>query len=328
MSDGLESPKKSCPPLTTESILYVIAVVSNPAQFQTRYRLFQEFCERMKQEKQVVLVGVELQQGLRPFVTDSTIKLRTKHEVWAKENLINIAVRHLPQNWRYMAWIDADLEFKNRNWVADTISQLQAFKIVQLFSHCIDMGVKDETLQVHTGFAYAYYNEGVNNLPKKYGNYMHVGYAWAITKEAYNSIGGLMEFPILGSADNHMAHAFVGEVDSSLNKNLHPNYILLCKIFQDRCNRHIQKNIGFVHGTILHYFHGNKIDRKYQDRWNILVDNQFDPLVDIVKDCYGLWQLENMKPKLRDDIMHYFRARNEDSNTMPVEYKYVKAEWI
>lgn len=323
-----ESNFRQIVPLTSNAILYVIAVVSNPARFKRRYQLFNEFCDRMKYEQQIVLVTVELQQGSRPFATDATIKLRTDHELWFKENLINVAVRELPHDWEYMAWIDADIEFQNKNWVADTINQLQTFKIIQLFSHCVDLGVNNETLQVHTGFAYAYFNGEINSEPKKYGNYMHVGYAWAITKDAYNKLGGLMEFPILGSADNHMCHAFVGEVDLSLNKNLHPNYILLCDIFQQRCNRHIKKNIGFIHGTIMHHFHGNKADRKYQDRWNILVNNNFDPLVDIVKDCYGLWQLEDNKPKLRDDIIHYFRERNEDCNVMPMSYKYVKGSWI
>ena len=62
--------------LTSKAILYVIAVVSNPARFETRYRLFNEFCKRMKHEKNVVLVTVELQQRARPFITDSIIKLK------------------------------------------------------------------------------------------------------------------------------------------------------------------------------------------------------------------------------------------------------------
>ena len=32
--------------------------------------------------------------------------------------------------------------------------------------------------------------------------------------------------------------------------------------------------------------------------------------------------------QFRDEIIRYFRERNEDSNTMPVDYKYVKKEWI
>jgi len=313
--------------ITVKSKLYIIAVISNPAKFNTRYKLFNEFCERIKNENNIVLVTLELQQGLRPFITDATIKLRTNYEIWYKENLINIAVQHLPSNWEYMAWIDADIEFQNKNWVSDTIDQLQTYKIVQLFSHAIDLGIKKETLQVHTGFAYQYVN-GETWKEAKYGNFWHPGYAWAITRKAYDDIGGLMEFPILGSADNHMSLSFIGMVNRSLNNQLHENYKTLAYIFQDRCERHIKRNIGFVHGTILHHFHGNKVDRKYQDRWKILIDNKFDPLRDLKKDCNNLWQLEDIKIKLRDDIIMYFRQRNEDSIDMPCEYKYVKGKWI
>lgn len=314
--------------LIHKSPLYVIAVVSNPARFQRRYQLFKEFCERIKKEPQVVLVTVELQQSARPFATDATIKLRTDHELWYKENLINIATSYLPKDWEYMAWIDSDLEFQNKDWVRETLEQLQTYKVVQLFSHCIDMGVKYETLQVHTGIFYAYCNGEKYVTPKKYGNYFHVGYAYAITRKAYDSIGGLLDFAILGSADNHMALALLGLVDESLNKNLHSNYIKLCKIFQERCNKNIKKNVGYVNGTIMHHYHGNKADRRYTDRWSILVNNKFDPLVDVYKDSNGLWQLDNTKIKLRDEIIRYFRVRNEDCNVMPMDYKYCKGNWI
>jgi Pyruvate/2-oxoacid:ferredoxin oxidoreductase delta subunit len=314
--------------LTNKATLHVIAVVSNPARFERRYKLFNEFCERMKNEKQIELMTIELQQNSRPFITDSKIKLRTDHELWFKENLINIAVRHLPKNWEYMAWVDSDVEFQNKDWVRETLDQLQTYKVVQLFSHCLDLGIKHEALQVHTGIFYAYCNGEIYNPPTKYGNYFHVGYAYAITRQAYDSIGGLLDFPILGSADNHMALAFIGIVDLSLNKNLHSNYKLLCHIFQERCEKNIKRNVGYVHGTILHHFHGNKVDRKYQSRWQILINNKFDPLVDIYKDANGLWQLSDNKPKLRDDIIRYFRERNEDCNTMPMDYKYCKGKWI
>ena len=313
--------------ITDNSILYVISVVSNPARFNTRYRLFNEFCERMKSEKNIVLVTVELQQKSRPFVTDSTIKLRTDHELWYKENLINIATKYLPWDWEYMAWIDSDIEFHNKNWVKETIEQLQTYKIVQLFSHAIDMGIKKETLHVHVGFAYQYVN-GEEWREAKYGKFWHPGYAWAITRKSYNDIGGLMEFPILGSADNHMSLSFIGMVDKSLNNKLHENYKLLAHIFQERCEKHIKRNIGFVHGTIFHHFHGNKVDRKYQDRWQILIKNNYDPLRDIKKDSNGLLILEDDKIKFRDDIIMYFRQRNEDSVDMPCDYKYVKGNWI
>jgi hypothetical protein len=310
--------------------LDVIAVISNPCRYDTRYRLFNEFCCRMKRNPTVRLTTVELQQRSRPFVTDATIKLRSSHEVWYKENLINIAVQNLPDDWEYVAWVDADLEFQNKNWARDTIEQLQAYDIVQLFSHALDLGPNGETLTVHTGFNYLYVNgEQMSNYtpgsPYKNG---HTGYAWACRRSAYDAIGGLMEFCILGSADAHMAMAFIGKVEKTLNKQLHENYKELCRIFEDRCESHIKRNIGYVQGTINHNWHSCKSLRFYQDRWMILTANQFDPLRDIKKDAKNLWVLESNKPKLRDDIRLYFRSRHEDSIDLHQDYSFTKKKYV
>ena len=314
--------------ITCKSVLYVIAVISNPARFARRYELFVEFCERMMLEDKVKLITVELQQGCREFVTNSTIKLRTTDEIWYKENLINIAASHLPSDWEYMAWIDADIEFQNKKWATETIELLQTYKVLQLFSHAIDLGPKQETLQVHSGFVYQYCNGEVWSLPNKYNKLWHPGYAWAITRKAYDDIGGLLDFGILGAGDHHMSLSFIGLVNKTLNKNLHEHYKLLCNIFQEICEKKIKRNIGFLHGTILHHFHGCKTDRKYVDRWEILVINKYDPLRDIVKNSSGLYRLTDEKNKLRDDIINYFRQRNEDFKRLTCDYKYVKKDYM
>lgn len=313
----------------TEMILYVIAVVSNPVQYKKRYQLFLDFCERMKSTPQIELITVELQQGRREFVTDSLIKLRTQDEIWIKENLINYAVQYgLPQDWKYMAWIDTDLAFENVNWVSETLDRLQTYKVLQLFTHVIDLGPNYEVLEVHTGFAYQFVNgESSQFQNSKYGRFWHPGYAWAITREAYNQIGGLIDFAILGSADNHMAMAFIGEVERSFNHKLHPNYKQMCLNFQKRCDEHIKHDIGFVHGSLRHYWHGDKKNRKYRERWQILVKHQFDPLYDIKKDHNNIWQLENNKPRMRDEIRGYFRGRNEDAVVVQQGYTFVKSNW-
>jgi hypothetical protein len=313
--------------LTNRCKLYVIAVVSNPARFAKRYKLFQEFCDRMACEEYIELVTIELQQKHRPFVTDSLLRFRTNDEIWYKENLINLAIKYLPSDWEYVAWVDTDIEFQNKDWALETIELLQTYKVVQMFSHAIDMGERKETLHVHTGFAYQYVN-GETWRPAKYGCQWHPGYAWACTRSAFDGVGGLIDFSILGSADNHMALSFIGLVEKSLHSSLNPNYKLLCKIFQERCEKHIKRSLGFLPGTILHYFHGNKPDRQYQDRWKILINNDFDPLRDIVKDYRGLYQLQDDKIKLRDDIIMYFRTRNEDVNVVNSDYKYVKKHYI
>jgi hypothetical protein len=84
------------------------------------------------------------------------------------------------------------------------------------------------------------------------------------------------------------------------------------KIWQDRAAK-LRKNIGYMSGMLLHYWHGKKKDRGYKSRWQILIDYMYDPEFDIKRDWQGLWQLNENKPGLRDEIRKYFRERNEDS---------------
>lgn len=295
-----------------DEILYVISVVSNPVRYKTRYKLFNEFVARMKKESRIQLITVELQHGEREFVTDATIKYRTTHELWHKENMINKAVELLPFGWKYMAWIDADLSFNEENWVDETFQQLQHYEIVQLFSHAIDEGPNGEFIQVHTGFGYQYARGIEWKPPAKYQKFWHPGYAWACTRKAFEGMGGLVDFAILGSADQHMALAWIGKVSHSYNVNIHENYKRLLDEYQRRCEKTIRRNVGFVYGIILHKWHGSKENRKYKERWTILVENKYDPIADIHRDYNGLYQLDEDRIDLRDDIRHYFRARNED----------------
>lgn len=315
---------------TDRVVLDVVAVVSNPVRFQRRYQLFNEFVERMKLESNVRITTVELQQNCRPFMTNATIKLRTKDELWHKENLINIAVQNLPVDWQYVAWIDADIEFQNKNWVRDTLEQLQTYDVVQLFQNAIDLGPTGETMLVHTSFMALYVNGEPMNNYSKHKNYKngHTGYAWACTRKAFNNFGTLPNYCILGSADSHIALALIGEVEKSLHPKLNENYKKLLRIFQDRCERHIKRNVSYVNGTINHFYHGGKSSRQYSSRWCILLNNDYDPLADIKYDSNSVLQLEDKKIKLRDEIRKYFRSRWEDDNMLREDTQFSKAKWI
>lgn len=309
--------------LTTASVLDVVAVVSNPARFSKRYSLFEEFCERMRANPRIRLTTIELQQRARPFATSAKLKLRSKEEVWFKENLINIAIKSLPSDWEYVAWIDADINFFNTSWAEETIDQLQTYSVVQMWTHAVDLGPYGEILQVNTGFMYQYVHK--QTFDPKYGNYWHPGYAWACRRSAYAAMGGLMEFPILGSGDHHMALCLIGEHSKGIPKGIHPNYIKLVEIYHERCEKGIKRNVGYVRGSIAHFFHGDKKNRKYWDRWTILSKNNYDPLEDISYDEHGLIKLNPDKIGLRDDIRKYFRERNEDSSDIMQDYKYTKS---
>lgn len=79
------------------------------------------------------------------------IGLRTKDELWLKENLVNVGVQRLPHNWNQVCWLDGDVHFVRPNWVGECIHKLQhggttdrAF--LQMFSHARDLGPNYEML--------------------------------------------------------------------------------------------------------------------------------------------------------------------------------------
>jgi len=292
--------------------LYVIAPLSNPVRYHSRYRLYQQFEKHMLSFPNLKLITSEVAFGDRPFETEyhpNHIHLRTDHEIWHKENSINIAISRLPHDWEYLAWVDADLQFINLNWVEETIHQLQHYAIVQLFQDAIDLGPKNNFLRKHTSFGYQY----VSNA--SYGpnyTFWHPGFAWAATKTAINQMGGLIDWAILGAADHHMALAWIGQAYKSVPKNISKGYLEELLTYQKRCETNIKRNIGFVEGTILHAFHGKTVDRRYVERWDIITQNNFDPRLHLKRDSQGLFQLDH-SIKIRDEIRTYMRGRNEDS---------------
>lgn len=317
-------------PDTLEHPLYVVTPVFNGRRFRTRWKSYQDFKLHMAQTG-AILCTVELAYGQRAFaVTNANnplhVQLRTSNELWFKENMINLgmqAILQYDQNARYLAWIDCDLAFQRPDIANETLHTLQHHPICQMWSQAVDLTPGYEILQSHRGFAYCY--QWPDKVPPKsedpyyYGKgapgktiFWHPGYAWACRREAWDAFGGLIDFAVLGSADSHMANGFIGEIESSINEGLHPRYKEMLRIWGDRCDRAIKRNIGCVPGLVSHYWHGPKVSRRYVSRWKILIEEGFNPDVDLFRDAHGLWQLSDRNYKLRDRIMAYFQQRNED----------------
>jgi len=325
------SNKYRMPDLNLLTNFYVIAVMTNPERFKTRPRLFKEFMLRMNKYGANLYV-VEGVFGDRDFeVTEASnprhIQIRTNSEVWLKENLINIGISRLPANWEYVAWIDGDIDFVRPDWMEETVHELQHHPVVQMFEDAVDLGPNHQIIATHKGFASCYktgvpYKRGKagkagETLGYYYGkngpgSYWHPGYAWAATRHAINTFGGMFDCAIAGAGDHHMACALIGEGKASVPSKIHPNYKKYVLAWEERALR-LHKNIGYISGTIYHYWHGKKRDRKYKDRWSILIDNKFNPSADIYKDWQGVWTLYPGHEKLRDDLREYFKSRNEDS---------------
>ena len=345
-----------------EQTLHVATAYSNPLRWRTRRELMNDFRRHMQASPNVVLHVGELAYGDRPFeVTEGTgssgdmgstggagsyassvftassacslsadLQLRTTHELWHKENILNLVIQRFPHDWKYGAIIDADFHMTRHDWALEAIHQLQHYDFVQLFSTYTDLDRDRRPYRMNQS-AYSQYLRGDDStdlklllrqasaLPpysvpggSKPGIIGATGGAWAFRRSAFDAVGGLLDICILGSADWHMAFALLGVVNPAAElKRAGKPYVEAILQWQERAAV-LKRNVGCLENHAVHFWHGSRNHRGYGDRWKILRDNDFDPRTDVFRDWQGVWQLTCNKPKLRDDIRAYFRSRRED----------------
>lgn len=320
------------PKLEGNARLHVAAVYFNHRHFQNLLTNFQRFVRHME-DLGVTLHVVEVVLNEAEFEVTSAenphhVQLRAKYELFHKENLTNIAfanaVKLYGEQVKYLAWIDADVMFFNSNVVQDTIDQLQRHHVVQMWANALDMDprgrpirFKDTKDSIVESFGFCYQNYGLKSRQRGgYSTLWHPGYAWAIRRDTWERGGGLFDISILGAGDHHMAWAFVGHAHMGIHGGTTDNYKkrALERLYQMK--HVVNGDLGYVDGTLLHYWHGRKGSRKYVERWSVLVDNKYEPDSDIYYDEHGLLQLTERNPNLRDGIRSYFAQRNDDANTL------------
>lgn len=302
-----------------DETLYVILPYFNFCGSTTRYNLFIAFVEHIRKYENIKIIISEattsdkydLPNNINGIFQHHGYKLN--NQFWCKENLINLAIAELPRNWKYVAWIDADITFLNDNWVVDAINKLKEYNFIQLFQTAVYMGPANEAIKIDNSFGYMHQASKQEwRSDHKYG-FWHCGFAWACNRYAYDKTGGLIDFSILGSGDHHMALSLIQKVELSCpnNPRLHPaflarlkNYEALVKIYK--------LSLSYIDGTILHHWHGRLEDRKYIERWEIFYEHGYNPDEDIVKNEKGLIDLTDVGTRMKEDLEIYFIERNED----------------
>lgn len=320
------------PELKSDNTLHVIGVISNPVRYHSRYRLFHQWAKEMVNTPNVELHVVESVHGDRmaecyPEVVEGEapsynyLSVRTSEEIWLKENLINLAVRHLlPKDWKYVAWVDCDIHFRNPGWALESIHQLQCYQIIQPWSDALHLSFDGGILEHSQSLGYRCAKGmkiAAHNKPKHvtiddvYGS-GHTGFAWACTRYFYENVEKLIDFAILGSADANMAWGCLGDIQQTVNGHMSKGFKEAMNRWQKKAVRACHKLIGYTPGRIEHNFHGPLRGRGYSSRWQILVKWQFDPFEDLRYDAQGIHHLVG-KPGLAQAIMKYNRSRIEDS---------------
>lgn len=294
--------------------LAAVTCFYNPAGFHTLRANYDQFAEQFEADTAPPLFTVEIALSGQDFsipAGDRVLQLRAKHPLWFKENAINIAAtRHdfIPDEFTAIAWLDCDLIFENPDWHAIAAEKLRDVPAVQCFRTITHLDRNGEPQQTRKGVV-AHLAE-LDHMPAAYGDHPPGG-AWAAHREFFERFR-LYEGNVNGGGD--------AMVHSAMMQNMEPGYLrlfeneLLESHFQkwaEPVARHVRGQVDFVPGHIRHLWHGDKVNRQYKERCELLAD--FNPETDIHhNEKTNLLEWATDKPEMHRRHVEYFEKRKED----------------
>lgn len=222
--------------------------------------------------------------------------------LWQKERLINLAIERLQTEMEYVAWIDHDLLFENPHWLDIGIDMLRSrCDVVQLFSEVAYQDQSGGIIQRRRGSVASLQTTGDigDTAP---------GGAWMARVDWLRSVGGLYDRNICGGGDATFLHAVTKCKTTYIDRQA-PRLRDDCLAYAER----VSASVGYVPGAVRHLWHGDRANRQYLSRDEILVAADFDPVRHLRINADGIWELTEAAPAgLADQIAEYFANRRDD----------------
>lgn len=300
----------------------VITSYFNPARYRTKRQNFDVFMEGMAKLNAQVRV-IELAFGDDDFelkTAENVLQFRGKDIMWQKERLLNVAVSQLPPGITKVGWFDADLIFKEPDWLERTSEALEQSVVVQPFSHAVrmDRGNQDDgTGLLYESFASVFVRDPSLSRTRLFNLHGHTGFAWAARRD-FLAHSGLYDACLTGSGDHLMAHAFAAAVAKSpcIPHMIGPSPAYGRHFVQwaIKARDAVGGKLGVVPGRILHLWHGDLGDRRYALMNKQFMSFGFDPDAHIRVGPDGLWEWSGAPERMRQWARDLFHSRNEDGD--------------
>jgi hypothetical protein len=298
------------------SDLAVIACHFNPCGYVRPLEHFQRFTTDMARAG-VAFYPVELAYDDDEYVLGGRVlrlrALRSRALLWQKEALLNAVVREMvPRETKYVAWVDADVQFLNPRWVERACEELESRSCVaQLFgqAHWADAESELGSVAISScGRHWSTRDSRWNDFTRS-----HPGFAWAARADWLREVG-LYAHMATGSGDTLMTPGFTGRPlrewhDSQLNSATRAHW----ERWTHQARARMTGEFGYVEGSLVHWFHGSVKDRDYRKRWGYIKAHDYDPSRDVVIAPGGwLEWSEHASRALIETVTAYFPARRED----------------
>jgi hypothetical protein len=265
----------------THSEAVIIACYYNPTYNPYRLKAFNEFYNSIKHLNHRIVECVIGDAKPELPQTEFITRVSTNTTLWHKESLLNGIIAKLPAELKYVFWVDADVIFKNKNWMQDAVAQLQKNHVVQLFEYCVHLeqdllspdfnlnnakltcGTANRHPKVWRSFGANHVN-GTSGLDN-YDKHGHVGFAWGAKRYILDAMP-LYDKALIGGADHIMAHAAAGQIGHSCITKSFTDDIEAVNKWSETFYKVVQGKLGFVKGDLYHIWHGDVAKRQYLKR--------------------------------------------------------------
>ena len=138
----------------------------------------------------------------------------------------------------------------------------------------------------------------------------HPGFAWAARRDVMDKVG-FYDRSIIGGGDRIMLNGFTGHGAGYFRK-VPPAMVKDVRAFGKRLLPLVgPANVSYTPGVVLHIWHGDRANRNYTHRYEILKGNAYDPVRDVRVNEQGVLEWATDKPKLHREVTEYFNNRKE-----------------